>query len=155
MKVCMKTWTPYCRCIVSLGNPNWTYIGHAAYIVLALTHGTLRENCNVVSTIEIRDKQESRSLWLVETSNARLVTAAPLIGPQARTVWGIGDCLTLFFQIEPHKVIVVYIIMPLLLCKKKYCVLQSVCASRTSALTNLFYQIRANCYANMLCYTFI
>lgn len=34
-----------------------------------------------VSTKEIRDKQESRSSRPVEASNARLVTATPLIGP--------------------------------------------------------------------------
>lgn len=34
-----------------------------------------------VSTKEIRDKQESRSSQPVEASNARLVTATPLIGP--------------------------------------------------------------------------
>lgn len=34
-----------------------------------------------VPTKEIRDKQESRSSLPVEASNARLVTATPLIGP--------------------------------------------------------------------------
>lgn len=72
---------------MSLGNPNGAHIGNAAYAVLALINSTLKENSNAVSTKEVRDKQESRSSWPVEASNARLVTAAPLIGPLvSRTV---------------------------------------------------------------------
>lgn len=66
---------------MSLGNPNGAHTGNSAYTVLALINSTLKENFNAVSPKEIRDKQESRSPWPVEASNARLVTATPLIGP--------------------------------------------------------------------------
>lgn len=66
---------------MSLGNPNGAHIGNVAYAVLALINGTLKRNFNAVSTKERGHKQESRSSRPVEASNARLVTATPLIGP--------------------------------------------------------------------------
>lgn len=109
----MKSWTPHSQWIVSLGNPNWTCIGHAAYVVLALINSKPKKNSNVVSTSEMRDKQESRSHWSVEANNAWLVTTTPLIGPLVKTGRGFREWLALFL-IYSCKAVVVYFLMSVL-----------------------------------------